>query len=338
MGELRLDPMTARWVIISNEKDFGPGDYTIESPRIDGNGKCPFCPGNESLTPPEVDADRPGNTNSDTPGWVTRTVPNKFPALKNEPNLDRSGVGMFDMMNGVGEHEVIVEDTDHNKQLADLDTCQIEKVINVYKRRSLELAKDDRFKYVLIFKNYGLAAGASLEHSHTQLISLPVIPKRVMEELECAQRYYDYKERCVFCDISRQELEYRHREICENDDFIAFCPFASRSPFEISIIPRQHQAYFTDINDNQTVSFAAILKEILMRIRQALNNPPYNFIIHTTPLNGSNGNNDAREYYHWHVEVMPKLSKIAGFEWGSGFYINPTSPETASRYLREVKI
>jgi UDPglucose--hexose-1-phosphate uridylyltransferase len=335
MGELRLDPMTARWVIISNEKDLGPDGYDIESPRIDGEGKCPFCVGNESLTPPEVDADREKATSSDMPGWITRTVPNKFPALKNEPDLNRSGVGMFDMMNGVGEHEVIVEDVDHNKQLADLDVEQIKKVINVYKRRSVELGRDDRFKYVLIFKNYGLAAGASLEHSHTQLISLPVIPKRVMEELECAHKYYDYKERCVFCDITRQELEYRHREICENDDFIAFCPFASRSPFEISIVPRQHQAYFTDISDGQIDSFARILKEILMRIRQALKNPPYNFIIHTTPLNG---NNDVQDYYHWHVEVMPKLSKIAGFEWGSGFYINSTSPETASRYLREVKI
>jgi len=334
MGELRLDPMTARWVIISKEKDLGPEGYDIESPVIKG-GECPFCPENEKMTPPEVDADRPTRTAADTPGWETRTVPNKFPALKNEPELNKTGVGMFDMMNGIGEHEVIIEDTDHNKQLADLGVEQIEKVIRVYKRRSLELGKDDRFKYVLIFKNYGLAAGASLEHSHTQLISLPVVPKRVMEELECAHRHFDYKERCVFCDIVRQEQEYRHREILENDDFIAFCPFASRSPFEISIVPRTHKAYFTDITEDEITSFAQILKDVLMRMKVALNDPPYNFIIHTTPLNG---NGDLGGYYHWHVELMPKLSKIAGFEWGSGFYINPTSPETASRYLREAKI
>lgn len=334
MGELRLDPMTARWVIISTEKDLGPDDYEIESPILKG-GSCPFCPGNEKLTPPEVEADRPGNTAADTPGWETRTVPNKYPALKNEPELDRTGVGMFDMMSGVGEHEVIVEDTDHNKQLADLDIEQIKKVIRVYKRRSVELGRDERFKYVLIFKNYGLAAGASLEHSHTQLISLPIVPRRVIEELECAHSYFDYKERCVFCDIVRQEQEYRHREILENDGFIAFCPFASRSPFEVSIIPRMHQAYFTDIAETEIDSFARILKEVLVRIKAALKDPPYNFIIHTTPLNGEG---DEAEYYHWHVELMPKLSKIAGFEWGSGFYINPTSPETASRHLREAKI
>ena len=334
MGELRLDPMTARWVIISTEKDLGPSGYDIESPIIEG-GTCPFCVGSEKMTPPEVDADRPTDSAPDTPGWKTRTVPNKFPALRNEPVIERTGVGMFDMMSGVGEHEVIVEDIDHDKQLADLDIDQIKKVVNVYKRRCIALGDDDRFKYVLIFKNYGLAAGASLEHSHTQLISLPIVPKRVMEELECAHKYFDYKERCLFCDIIKQERDYRHREICENDDFMAFSPFASRSPFEISIIPRTHQAYFTEISDKQIESFSAILKEILMRMKIALNNPPYNFIVHTTPLNG---NDDVQEHYHWHVEIIPKLNRIAGFEWGSGFYINSTSPETASRYLREVKI
>ncbi len=334
MGELRLDPMTARWVIISTEKDLSPSGYNIESPVIEG-GNCPFCPGNEKMTPPEIDADRHEGSKPDEPGWETRTVPNKFPALKNEPDLERAGVGMFDMMNGVGEHEVIIESTDHDKQLADISVDQIKKVVEVYKRRSITLGSDERFRYVLIFKNYGLAAGASLEHSHSQLISLPIVPRRVMEELECAHKYFDYKERCLFCDILRQEGYYRHRDICENDDFLAFCPFASRSAFEISIIPKKHQAYFTDIEDTQIESYSFMLKEILMRMKKVLNYPPYNFIIHTTPLNG---NNDVQEYYHWHVEIMPKLSRIAGFEWGSGFYINPTSPETAAKYLREAKI
>ena len=334
MGELRLDPMTARWVIISTEKDYGPQNYEIESPLIKG-GTCPFCIGNEKMTPPEVDADRAPETAPDTPGWVTRTVPNKFPALKNDPDLNRTGIGMFDMMNGVGEHEVIVEGTDHYQQLADLDVEQVKKVVRVYKKRSLELGMDNRFRYILIFKNYGSAAGASLEHSHTQLISLPIIPKRVMEELECAHHYFDYKERCVFCDIVRQESENRHREVAENKHFIAFCPFASRSPFEISIMPKQHQAYFTDIKEEEIDSFARILKEVLLRMKVGLKDPPYNFIIHTTPFDATG---DDFIYYHWHVEVMPKVSKIAGFEWGTGFYLNPTSPETASRYLREAKI
>ncbi len=331
MGEFRLDPITARWVIISNEKSLGPKDYKVENPDIRGE-VCPFCEGNEKLTPPEVDADRPTGTEPDTPGWITRTVPNKYPILENESNLDKAGRGIFDMMNGVGQHEVIIESPDHNKQLADLSIEQIIKVINVYKKRSIELSRDERFKYVLIFKNYGLSAGASLEHSHTQLISLPIVPKRVMEEFKCVQDYYAYKERCILCDIVRQEDEYRHREVFDNKDFIAFCPFASRSPFEISIIPRKHKAYFTDITDSEIESFAKILKDTLTRIKKVLGNPPYNFIIHNNSVNGEN-----IECYHWHVELMPKLSKIAGFEWGTGFYINPTPPELASRYLREVK-
>ena len=333
MGELRLDPITARWVIISTEKNFGPDGYPVE--KLDTKeGICPFCEGKEKMTPPEVDADRPKGTKPDTPGWETRTVPNKYPALANEAKLDKLGVGIFDMMSGVGKHEVIVESPDHSKQLADLSIGQIKKVVEVYKRRSIVLSKDQRFKYVLIFKNYGLVAGASLEHSHTQLISLPVIPRRVSEELKCAHRHFDYKERCIFCDMVRQEIEHRHREVCENKDFIAFCPFASRSPFEIVIMPKKHQTHFTQISTDAIDNFARILKEVLTRIKLVLGNPPYNFIVHTSPINETEG----QEWYHWHVEVMPKLSKIAGFEWGTGFYINPTSPEVASRYLKKVEV
>ncbi|MBU1113156.1 MAG: galactose-1-phosphate uridylyltransferase [Candidatus Omnitrophica bacterium] len=332
MGELRLDPITARWVIISTEKNFGPDNYQVE--KLDTEeGICPFCEGKEKMTPPEVDADRAKDSKPDTPGWQTRTVPNKYPALANQAQMNKSGVGMFDMMSGVGDHEVIVETPDHSKQLADLTIEQIKRIIRVYKRRSLALSQDERFKYVLIFKNYGLVAGASLEHSHTQLISLPVVPRRVTEELECFNRYFDYKERCIFCDIVRQEMEYRHREVCENRDFIAFCPFASRSPFEISIVPKKHQAQFMDISEDIIDNFALILKEVLVRVKKTLNNPPYNFIIHTSPVNSAQ-----QEQYHWHVEIMPKLTKIAGFEWGTGFYINNTSPEVASSYLKKVEV
>ncbi|MCF7908455.1 MAG: galactose-1-phosphate uridylyltransferase [Candidatus Omnitrophica bacterium] len=333
MGELRLDPITARWVIISTEKNFGPDNYEVEKLDIK-EGMCPFCEGKEKMTPPEVDADRPKGSKPDTTGWQTRTVPNKYPALADEDNLGKTGVGIFDMMNGVGKHEVIIEGTDHSKQLADLTIEQIKKVIGVYKRRSIALSKDERFKYVLIFKNYGLVAGASLEHSHTQLISLPIVPRRVDEELKCSHRHFDYKERCIFCDMILQEIEHRHREVCENKDFIAFCPFASRSPFEIVIMPKQHQADFTDISEAAIDNFARILKEVLTRIKLVLGNPPYNFIIHTNPVDKA----ESQEWYHWHVEVMPKLSKIAGFEWGTGFYINPTSPEVASSYLKKVEI
>ncbi|MFH1519709.1 MAG: galactose-1-phosphate uridylyltransferase [Candidatus Omnitrophota bacterium] len=333
MPELRKDPIIGRWVIIATERARRPNDFKLDQNGTANNQPCPFCEGNEKLTPPEVDADRPVDTAKDTPGWLTRTVPNKYPALTNEPEVAKQIVGVFEKCKGVGEHEVVIENPDHNKQLADLSLEEIKKVILVCKRRSIKLGQDSRFKYVLIFKNYGLAAGASLEHSHTQLISLPIVPRRVSEELECIHRYFVDKKSCLFCDVVKQEMEEKLREVGENEDFYAFCPFASRSPFEVTIVPKKHKAAFTDINQGEVDNFAQILKDILTRVKILLDDPPYNFIIHTSPLN-DNGN----DIYHWHAEVMPKLSKIAGFEWGTGFYINSTPPELASKYLKEVNI
>lgn len=333
MSELRKDPIIGRWVIIATERAKRPHDFKFDAVGSIGDKVCPFCEGNEKLTPPEVDVDRDPLMVKDSPNWSTRTVPNKYPALKNKPDLNIRNDGLFEVMNGVGEHEVIIEGTEHDKQLVDFSIEQIKKVIRVYKRRSIELGKDKRFKYVLIFKNYGLAAGASLEHAHTQLISLPIIPRRVKEESVSAKSYFESNKSCIFCDMIKQEKEAGSREVCENEDFFAFCPFASRSPFEVSIVPKKHQASFTDITEGQIDNFAKILKEVLAKIKTLLKDPPYNFVIHTTPLNG---NSDSS--YHWHVEFMPKLSRIAGFEWGTGFYINPTPPEEASKYLKEVKV
>lgn len=333
MPELRKDPIVGRWVIIATERAKRPNDFKPEAGSAENGKPCPFCEGNENLTPPEVDADRPSGRQKNTSGWLTRTVPNKYPALENEPDVGKKNVGVFESCRGVGQHEVIIETPDHDKQLVDLSIEEIKRVIRVYKRRSIELGKDCRFKYVLIFKNYGLAAGASLEHSHTQLISLPIVPRRVSEEFECMRSYLEEKKSCVFCDMVKQEKEEQFREICENEDFYAFCPFASRSPFEITIIPKKHEPSFISITDKEIDSFALILKDILTRIKVLLDNPPYNFIIHTSPLD-SNGS----DLYHWHVEIMPSLSKIAGFEWGTGFYINSMPPELASKYLREINL
>ncbi len=345
MSELRRDPIIGRWVIIATERGKRPSDFKLKESDSADDKPCPFCPGNEGLTPPEIDADRPANTAKNTPGWLTRTVPNKYPALTNESDVEKEDVGIFQRCKGVGEHEVVIESPDHNKQLADLSIEDIKRVILVYKRRSIELGKDKRFKYVLIFKNYGLAAGASLEHSHTQLISLPIVPRRVSEEFECMRSYFESKKSCVLCDMVSQEKKEKLREICENEDFYAFCPFASRSPFEITIVPKKHKSSFTDISEAEVDNFARILKDILARIKALLDNPPYNFIIHTNSLN-RNGNNlypvkdgvVSNGVYHWHVEVMPSLSKIAGFEWGTGFYINSTPPELAAKYLREAGV
>jgi len=332
MDQLRRDPIVGRWVIVFMDKPYAPGDFDIEH-FPDKKGPCPFCYGHEGMTPPEIQAHREGGTKANAPGWSTRVVPNKFPALRIEGDLNRQGVGMFDLSNGVGAHEVIIETPDHKKTLADLLDHEVEKVIWAYRDRSVDLHGDKRFRYIMIFKNHGYSAGASLTHSHSQLIALPMIPKNVNEELTGSNKYYEYKERCIFCDMITQEKEENERIICQNSRFLAFSPFASRFPFEVWILPKEHHSDFSIIQTEDVIELARILKEVLLRVKSVLGNPPYNFIIHTSPF-------EARERadYHWHIEIMPKLTHIAGFEWGSGFYINRTPPEIAAKYLREAKI
>jgi UDPglucose--hexose-1-phosphate uridylyltransferase len=332
MPELRKDPIIGRWVIISTERGKRPTDFASVPPAKRSNF-CPFCYGNETKTPPEVYSIREPGTHKDTPGWSIRVVPNKFPALQIEGELNRQGEGIYDKMNGIGAHEVIIETPDHDKTISDLDENYIAEVLSTYRERILDLKKDQRFKYIVVFKNHGEAAGASLEHTHTQLVAMPIIPKRVIEEIEGARRYYDFKERCVFCDIVAQEINDDVRVVSSNESFLAIEPFAARFPFETWILPKTHEPAFEEIGRNEIMHLARLLKEILSKINAALNNPPYNFILHTLPLQGDN-----RNWYHWHLEIMPKLTKVAGFEWGSGFYINPTAPEEAARYLREIKL
>lgn len=276
---------------------------------------------------------REGDSKPDGPGWWLRTVPNKYPALQIEGDLNRAGEGIYDRMNGVGAHEVIIETPDHYGYLHKLEDKNIEEMIWAYRDRIVELKKDPRFKYILIFKNHGSAAGASLSHPHSQLIALPVVPKRVNEEIDGAKNYYSYRERCVFCDIIAQELKTKTRVVSGNDDFLAFEPYTSRFPFETWIVPKKHDSLFEDIQKHTVARLSKILKETIARISSILDNPPYNYIIHNSPAKAL-----SLPYYHWHIEIIPKLTKVAGFEWGTGFYINPTTPEEAARFLRDAEI
>lgn len=332
MSELRKDPVINRWVIISKTRGERPFDFkTIAEEDISHN--CPFCEGHEDMTPPEILSYRKKDTKPNTPGWWIRVVPNKFPALKIEGELQRSGEGMYDKMNGIGAHEVIIETPDHTKDISELSDEHVRDILEVYRNRIRDLKKDKRFEYALIFKNKGLAAGASLLHPHSQLIVTPIIPKRVKEEVLGAEKYYDYKDRCVFCDIISQEQMFDKRIVMENDKFIAICPFASRFPFEIWLLPKKHMSNFASIEDKDLHSFAEVFKGTLYKLNKALDNVPYNYIIHTAPLK-----KDGLDCFHWHIEIMPKLTNVAGFEWGSGFYINPTPPEDAAEFLRDIEV
>ncbi len=332
MPQLRKDPITSRWVIISTERGKRPLDFPAAPPPRQV-GFCPFCPGNEDKTPPEIMAYRNNGNVSDRKGWSLRVVPNKFPALQIEGELDRAGEGIYDKMHGLGAHEVIIESPNHNDILSAMPEERVEDVLWAYRDRILDLKKDDRFQYILIFKNHGEQAGASLEHPHSQLIATPIVPKRAREEVDGAKAYFDYKDRCIFCDMVRQELQQELRVITQNDEFVAIAPFASRFPFETWILPKSHEPFFQDAQKHDMVSCARILKEVLGRMNQVLINPAYNYLIHSLPLQDTEVG-----HYHWHIEIMPTLVRVAGFEWGTGFYINPVLPEDAAKYLREARL
>ncbi len=331
MPELRRDPIHGRWVIISTERGRRPSDFVTEEQRPIG-GFCPLCEGNEDKTPPEIIAFRNNGTPQNGPGWTLRVVSNKFPALRIEGELNREGDGIYDKMNGLGAHEVVIETPRHHETLSTLPLKAVNDVLWAYRERMTDLKGDQRLRYVLVFKNHGVAAGASLEHSHSQIIALPIVPTWVNEEIEGAKNYFEYKDRCVFCDIIRQELRQKSRLIIENQGFLSVAPFASRFPFETWILPKTHYPSFEHMEPPLYELAAQILSETLQRLHRVLNDPPYNYVIHTSSFSGLE-----KDHYHWHFEIMPKLTKVAGFEWGTGFYINPTSPEEAARYLREAK-
>ncbi len=330
MPELRKDPVIGRWVIISTERGKRPSSFTsvakASSPKL-----CPFCPGHEDNTPPEILAYRQPGTEPNKPGWTLRVFPNKYPALMVEGELTREPHGLYDKMNGIGAHEVIVETNQHGKDMVDMSEEEVRNVFWAYRERMLDLERDQRFQYIIVFKNHGEAAGASLEHSHSQLIATPIIPKRVVEEINGAKRYYEFKERCVYCDIVRQELKDKERMVMDYDSFITIEPFAPRFPFETWLLPKTHQSSYLEMSEHDFTILARSFRDTLGRLKVALNNPPFNFVLHTRPIPKQH-----HEYYHWHFEIIPKLTKVAGFEWGSGFYINPTTPEEAAAYLREI--
>ena len=332
MSELRKDPVTGRWVIISTERRKRPSDFRLDPVHPPPDPACPFCEGHEHMTPRELLAYRRNGAAPNQPGWDLRVVPNQFPVLRVEGSLDRQGEGLFDKMNGIGAHEVIIETPRHDETLATMSDAAIEQVLWSFRERVLDLKQDRRFRYIIIFKNHGAAAGASLDHSHSQLIALPIVPREVRDEVSGARQHFASKERCVFCDIIRQDVADGRRLIAENADMTALAPYAPRFPFETWILPKRHQSLFEEAPRHEYASLARLLGDILRRMNKALVSPPFNLLIHSAPFAEPTG-----EFYHWHVEIIPKLTKVAGFEWATGFYLNPTAPEEAAQVLRDAR-
>jgi UDPglucose--hexose-1-phosphate uridylyltransferase len=328
MPELRKDPIVGRWVIISTERGKRPAPARNE-PLPDG--PCPFCEGNEQDTPHEILAYRDRASRPDGRGWRVRVVPNKYPALQVEGDLQKRGDGIYDRMNGVGAHEVILECPAHETSMTRLSEENIREVLWVYRDRLVDLKKDPRLVYGMVFKNSGAAAGATLEHSHSQLIVTPIVPINVWEEMSGALEFYNYRGRCIYCDMIHQELGTAKRIVLDTPNFLSFCPYASRFPYETWILPKAHNSHFENIQKNEVDELGTVLKSVLLKIERGLDGPAYNYIIHTSPFD-----TQLLPHFHWHMEVIPRLTRVAGFEWGTGFYINPVPPEQAAAHLAGV--
>lgn len=343
MAELRKDPLTHRWVIVSTERTKSPTEFisstTVSEPET---GKTdPLAEGNEKMTPPEIYAFRPKPGPANSGGWKVRVIPNTYPVLRIEGQNRAEGVGIYDMMDGVGAHEIIVETPKSDQPLETLSLEEIADVFKTFKLRMIDLEHDMRFRYLLVFKNVGKVAGASLSHAHSQLIATPVVPKIVQDKLDKSQAYYHDKERSIFEDILQQELRDNHRIVYQNAGFVAFCPYASRFPFEISIYPRRQMCDFYAAEKNDFLQIADCYKVVIQKLNKALNHPHYNCLLYTAPTRSSTAAarmDGLEKYFRWHLEIFPRVTMITGFEVGSGFYINPVPPEAAAQFMQDVQI
>lgn len=329
MHELRKNPLLGRWVAVSSDSKK-PEEYHAQRPAST-ESTCILCAGREAETPVEIASVR-GNGR-----WSARVIPNFKPVFQVEGDLGRRGVGMYDTMNSIGANELIIESPQHNVRTEDLGFDHTLNIIRLYRDRIADLERDARLRHMLIYKDSGTGAGAKFDHPYSELVATPVIPKGIKEELDGAKQYYDFKERCIFCDILRDEQRQGDRVIYETSKFIALSLFAPKFPFEFWIMPKKHRCAFQDIDADEMEDLSMVLSIMIKKVRKALNDPPYNYVIHTAPnrIPRSDHWHTLGEDYHWHIEIMPRLIRTTGFEWGSGFYVLTTSPEDATKYLRE---
>jgi UDPglucose--hexose-1-phosphate uridylyltransferase len=336
MSELRKDPVLNRWVIIASERGVRPSSWAVGGPSQAEEatlpGGCPFCEHNERMTPHEVmslrDAGEP-----DQPGWYVRVVPHKFPVLRVEGQPEPLSDGLRTRMDGIGAHEIIIEHPRHNTDLAFLPPEQIMRVFAACIARMQDLRRDLRFQHLALFRNHRREAGATLDHPHSQLVAFPLVPNGVAEQLMGSHAYFAAHGRCVYCEIGADELAQGRRIVLESEHFVTICPYASPLPYGTQILPRRHGADLCAMGVAEQADLASVMQRLLIAYRSALGNPPYNLIYHTAPIQVPDeapyGQN-LTSHYHWHVEVAPRLAGVTGAEWGTGFPVNPVSPEEAA--------
>ncbi|OGI01350.1 MAG: galactose-1-phosphate uridylyltransferase [Candidatus Melainabacteria bacterium GWF2_37_15] len=336
MPEMRRNPITGEWAIIATERAKRPYNHTFdEDVFISGNAHdstCCFCYGNEHTTPPEVLTYREKPNASNMSGWTLRVVTNKFSALSPDGEFNITNDGSLKSFTYArGNADVVIESPHHTLNTALFPLPQIKLVLKAYRERYIALAKDPLIQYIAIFKNNGIEAGATLSHPHSQIIATPVVPPVIEYEIAGAKKYFKDNNRCVYCDMIEDELKDGSRVIYENEEFLSFAPYASKSPFETWVMPKFHSSCYEDLTNSQLKSLAQVWKITLYKIYKGLDNPPYNYYIHTSPTQ-----QDTKKFYHWHMELIPKMTVLAGFELGTGMCINIAVPEHSAEYLREV--
>jgi len=334
MSEFRKNPVSGSWVIVAPERNLRPHDFAQRKKfqNLGSPETCPFCAGNESLTPPEVFALRPSHSPANTPGWEIRVVPNKFPILDKKEELIKGKTLFFERISGFGFHEVIIETPEHFKTVTRMSLDEVCKIFFTYLERIKHIKTDERIKYITIFKNHGEEAGASISHSHSQLMALPIIPPDKVQEMKNLRNYYTVRGKCLLCEIIKEELKKDERIVEKNDKFVAITPYASKFPYEVWIIPINHQSDFYEIKEGDIKDLAEIYRSILRKIETALDNPCFNMILHMRPFA-----KDGQEYFHWYIQVLPHLTRLAGLEWGSNIFVNITPPEKAAEILRRTQ-
>ena len=332
MSELRQNVATREWVIIATERAHRPTVYAEAPDRLltehhpPHDADCPFCPGNEER---DLEIDR-----SPTEGdRRVRVVANKYPALHEETPLTRSFDGVKRRISGAGHHEVVVEHRQHNTTLALMKPSAVAQVLEMYYARGWEIQGDPRMEQIIFFKNHGQRAGASLTHPHSQIIALPVVPSHIRQRTEEARRYFDDTGDCVYCKILADELASGERLVAASEHFVAFVLYAASSPFHIWILPRRHNVSFLFTEPHERADLAALVRDVLRRIYRGLRDPAFNLIIRTAPAKEMHS-----DYLHWYVTLVLRLSRTAGFELGSGVFINPTLPEECAEFLRSISI
>jgi UDPglucose--hexose-1-phosphate uridylyltransferase len=329
-----MNPVTGEWVIIAPERSARPILIaTASTESSNPSESCPFCAGQEWQTPPELNAYREAHSTPNGPGWRVRVVPNSFAAVKPELDPQPTDDGFYFRAAGSGRHELFVECPQHEANLAHLSVEHVRQVARMWRERLEEASRDPKLHYAQLFKNHGGDAGASVEHAHSQMIATPMIPAIVREEVRFAQEFFERHGECCYCELLRRERSDGSREVSESAGFAAFTAYAGRQPFETWIVPKTHASHLERITVVEADDLGGMLWTILRKLDAALDGPAYNLVFHTAPFH-----EPSLPYYHWHVEVLPRLTQLAGYEWGTGSHLNPVMPEDAAQVLRETVI